>query len=132
MRVLLVEDEKLIALYYKKVLGASGIDVRVAHTGEDAVRLAAMEPAPDLLLMDINLEGGIDGIEACSRIKQAADIPVVYVTAYSDQDTRGRAALTNPAAYLIKPVDPPTLLEAIRRATGIAGAAAPDADPGRN
>lgn len=118
MKVLLVEDEKIIALYYKKILDSMGIQVVVAHSGEDALALLDAQSVPDLLLMDINLEGGMDGIEACSRIKMRFDVPVVYVTAYSDPDTRARAEKTGPSAYLVKPVDANTLRDTVRSFPG--------------
>ncbi len=113
MRVLLVEDEKIIALFYKKILTVSGVEVRLAHTGEDALAQVDSDPDLDLLVLDINLEGGLDGIETCRRIHRKHSIPVLYVTAYSDTETRERAARTSPCGYLVKPVDAAELREAV-------------------
>lgn len=113
MRILLLEDEKIIALFYKKILGMSDIDVRLAYTGEEAVAMVDAEPDLDLLVLDINLSGDMDGIEVCDRIRQRHDIPVLYVSAYSDPETRARAERTKPLGYLIKPIDPNDLRQAI-------------------
>lgn len=113
MRILLLEDEKIIALFYKKVLGISGIDVRLAYTGEEAVAMVDAEPDLDLLVLDINLSGDMDGIETCDRIRQRHDIPVLYVSAYSDTETRARAERTKSLGYLTKPIDPNELRQMI-------------------
>jgi len=73
-----------------------------AATGEDAVRLAA-EKCPDLVLMDIKMRGGLDGIEAARAIRERADIPVIFVTAFADPDTIARAKAVEPLGYIVKP-----------------------------
>ena len=74
----------------------------VASTGEEAVALS-INAKPDLVLMDIRLKDGMDGIEAASRIKELLDIPIIYLTAYSDKLTLERAKSSEPFGYLIKP-----------------------------
>ena len=76
----------------------------VAATGEDAIR-KARENHPDLVLMDVSLKGPIDGIQAAQQIRLAADIPIVYVTAYSDEATLMRARVTEPFGFLLKPFE---------------------------
>lgn len=115
MRVLLVEDEMVIALFYKRALTASGITVRLAHSGEDALAQVDADPSLDLLVMDINLPGELDGIETCARIRQTHGIPTLYVTAYSDPETRARAEQTGPIGFLVKPVDAEELRKEILR-----------------
>lgn len=115
MRVLLVEDEMVIALFYMRALTASGFTVRLAHSGEDALAQVDADPSLDLLVMDINLPGELDGIETCARIRQMHDIPALYVTAYSDPETRARAERTGPLGFLIKPVDAEELCREILR-----------------
>lgn len=113
LRIMVVEDQAIVAKDIKATLEGLGYEVpAVAHTGEDAVRKAA-ETVPDLILMDINLRGEMDGIEAVGRIREKADIPVIFLTAYSDQATLDRAKLTSPMAYLIKPFEESELRTAI-------------------
>src|SRR5439155_3477031 len=89
-------EEKLRKFGYK-VVGQG-------TTGEEAVAQAG-EKRPDLILMDIRLGGGMDGIDAARTIRQELDVPVVYLTAHSDAPTVERAKLTEHLAYILKPVD---------------------------
>jgi CheY-like chemotaxis protein len=73
-----------------------------ASTGEEAIRKAELTNA-DLVLMDIMLKGDMDGIEAAREIKSRLKIPVLYLTAYTDDETLERAKLTEPAGYISKP-----------------------------
>jgi len=76
----------------------------VASTGEDAI--SKVEGIlPDLVLMDIMLKGEIDGIDAAGEIRKRFNIPVVYLTAYSDEETLQRAKLTEPYGYILKPFE---------------------------
>jgi len=77
---------------------------RVLASGEEAVQLAP-EINPDLILMDIMLEGELDGIEAASRIRQQQAIPIIYLTAYADEDILDRAKITEPFGYILKPFE---------------------------
>jgi PAS domain S-box-containing protein len=102
-RILIVEDECLIAFDLSRRLPRLGYEVcDTVATGEDAVaRAAALQP--DLVLMDICLEGKMDGIEAANLIRQHQRVPVVYLTANSDEKTLLRAKASHPATYLLKP-----------------------------
>ncbi len=84
-------------------------------TGEAAI-LKAEETKPDLVLMDIVLEGQMDGIEAASVIRSRLNIPIIYTTAYADEETRKRAEVTKPSGYLSKPVMTHQLGSAIEKA----------------
>lgn len=103
-RILIVEDELLISANLARSLINLGYDVvaEVAE-GEEAVQKAE-ETRPDLVLMDIMLEGDMDGIQAAERIRFGLDIPVVYVTGYAEKDVIERAKLTDPYGYLAKPI----------------------------
>ena len=105
-RVLVVEDESIIALATTANLRRMGCDVvATAATGQQAVDFAARK-CPDVVLMDIMLEGSMDGIEAATRIrKRHPDMPIIYCTAYTDVGTRVLAARTNPRAFMGKPLD---------------------------
>lgn len=104
LRILVVEDEVLIALDLVQRLERLGHSViGPVETGEDAVQLATVN-LPDLVLMDIRLRGPMDGIEAAELIQQRLDLPVIYLTAYADEETVRRAEKTIPFGYLQKPV----------------------------
>jgi PAS domain S-box-containing protein len=101
--VLLVEDEQVVALELKDRLLRSGWKVLdVAASGEDAVE-AARRLRPDLILMDIKLQGELDGVAAAEAILKEMDVPVVYLTAFADEATLQRAKLTKPYGYILKP-----------------------------
>lgn len=103
--ILVVEDETLVGLELKEDLERLGYFVpEVIETGEAVVQAVA-RLQPDLVLMDIRLRGSLDGIEAAYQAKAEFDLPVIYLTAYSDADTLKRAAMTGPDAFLLKPFD---------------------------
>jgi PAS domain S-box-containing protein len=102
-QILIVEDEIITALDIQKRLINFGYNVPViVGSGEQAI-LKVNENKPDLVLMDINLNGEMDGIEAASKIQSFSDIPVIYLTAFSDNKTLARAKITEPYAYIMKP-----------------------------
>ena len=104
-RILVVEDELVVATDIQQRLVSLGYEVpSIASTGEEAVQLAA-EGKPDLVLMDIVLPGGMDGVEAANQIRQQLDIPVVFLTAHSDEHTFGRAKMSDPFGYVVKPFE---------------------------
>lgn len=103
-KILIVEDEALIAREIKHRLINMGWDVVGTAFGEEAVALA-VETQPDLLLSDIHLRHGLSGIDLAERIQQVVDVPVVFLTAYSDEDTVARAKQVTPFGYIIKPVE---------------------------
>ncbi len=102
-RILIAEDEAIVAMDLEKILLGLGYQVveRVSR-GEDAVRAAA-ETIPNLVLMDIKLEGDLDGIDAAEKIKANLDIPLVYITSYATNELLDRAKATSPFGYLLKP-----------------------------
>lgn len=104
-KIMVVEDNKIISLEIRQRLESMGYEVKaVSYTGEDAV-VKATETVPDLVLMDIKLGGKMDGIEAAEKIRFLLDIPVVYLTAYSDEATLERAKVTEPFGYIVKPLE---------------------------
>jgi two-component system, response regulator PdtaR len=116
IKILVAEDENIVALNIKKTLESLGYTVSsIVNNGEDAIRKAAKDQ-PDLILMDIMLKGEIDGIEAAKSISKDFDIPVVYLTALSDEKTLDRAAFTKPYGYLIKPFSPHEMHTAVENA----------------
>jgi putative two-component system response regulator len=115
-KIMVVEDEAIVAHNIARQLKDMGYDVvAIAYSGEDAVE-KAREFHPDLVLMDIVLAGKIDGIQAAEKIKAIKDIPVVYLTAYADKKTLGRAKISGPSGYVLKPVEKKQLHVAIELA----------------
>jgi PAS domain S-box-containing protein len=103
--IMVVEDESIVAEDIKRSLQSIGYEVAaVVSSGEKAVEKAE-EIRPDLVLMDIVLMGKMNGIEAAGRIRSAFNIPVIYLTAYSDEEILERAKITEPFGYIIKPFD---------------------------
>ena len=103
--ILVVEDESIVALDLENGLKSLGYSVPArASSGEEAIQKAA-ETRPDLVLMDIQLKGDMDGIEAAGEIRARFDIPVIYLTAFADDDIVRRAGSTEPYGYLIKPFE---------------------------
>jgi len=112
-RIIIVEDEIIISDNLKNILEMKGYHVvDVVMTGEGAVKSAETQQ-PDCILMDILLKGEIDGITAASEIKSILDIPIIYLTAYSDQVTMDRVKKTEPDGFLVKPFKRDDLYAAI-------------------
>jgi CheY-like chemotaxis protein len=113
--ILIVEDVRMIAEYMELILFHHGYRVSgVVVSGEEAV-VTALKTRPDVVLMDIKLEGVIDGITAAAMIHDQSDIPIIYVTAYTDKAVFERAMSTNPSAYLHKPFKGNELIDTIQR-----------------
>jgi len=103
-KILVVEDEAIIAKDLQWRLEGMGYEVpALLATGETAIK-TAIQMKPDLVIMDIMLLGAIDGIEAADQIRAKIDIPVIYLTAYADDEILERAKITEPFGYLIKPI----------------------------
>ena len=112
-QIMIVEDESIVAEDMKAMLEGFGYNVpTVAFSGEEAVK-KAFDTHPDLVLMDIVLNGQMSGVEAVERIRSRCNIPVVYVTAYADEKTVRRAKATEPYGYILKPFDARELQTAI-------------------
>jgi len=100
--ILVVEDERITAKDIKNSLEKAGYNVpAMVATGEDAIQFTD-ENRPDLVIMDIKLEGNIDGIDAAETIRSKFSIPVIYLTSYSDKNTIERARSTHPSAFILK------------------------------
>ncbi|SFM71297.1 response regulator [Methanolobus profundi] len=103
IKILVVEDESIIALNIKKKLKSFGYTVpAMATTGEDAIKMAEIT-FPDLILMDVRLKGEMDGIQTAAEIRKKFDIPIIFLTAYSDDKVLERAKKTEPYGYIVKP-----------------------------
>ena len=103
--ILVVEDEVLVARDIKSRLIRMGYEVLdTARKGAEAIE-KALALKPDLVLMDIHLADEIDGIEAALRIRETIDVPVIFCTAYADEETLERAKISTPYGYVLKPFD---------------------------
>lgn len=103
IKVLVVEDESIVSKDIQNSLVKLGYTVvGAAATGERAIELAA-EIKPDIVLMDIMLKGAMNGIEAAEQIRNLLRIPIIFLTAYTDDATLAKAKITEPFGYIIKP-----------------------------
>ncbi len=115
-KVLIVEDESVVALnIHMRLEGANYRVAGIADSAETALELTA-HTAPDLILMDIRLKGKLDGIETAHLIREKYDIPIVYLTAYTDAETLHQAKATLPYGYILKPFETAELCTAIELA----------------
>ncbi len=102
-KILVVEDESVVAWHIQETLQKLGHEViRIATTGKEAILITA-QAKPHLVLMDIGLQGDIDGVATANTIYFELDVPVVYLTAHADEQTLQRATKTSPFGYLVKP-----------------------------
>lgn len=109
IRIFIVDDDANTVFALTRLLRVAGYKV-VGHTasGDLAIQVLA-EVQPDLILMDINLPGTMDGVQTVQRIQQDFDIPIIYLTGMADEATLTRAKQTGPLGYLVKPIDAPML-----------------------
>ncbi len=115
--ILIVEDEGLIALHLMEILTNAGYRVfEPVASGEEALRHLEERPPPDLILMDITLDGSLDGIETTRQIRKRHAIPVIFLTAHSNSQIISRAKEVSPCGYIVKPVMEKDLLEHVERA----------------
>ncbi len=104
-KILIVEDENIVAKDIQKRLVNLGYNiVDIVSTGEEAVK-KAIATSPDLVLMDLRLKGGMDGIETASALRFQHGIAVVFISAYADNDSLKRASTIEPFGYLLKPFE---------------------------
>ncbi|MCX6139014.1 MAG: PAS domain S-box protein [Ignavibacteriales bacterium] len=115
-RILVVEDERIVARDLCRRLETQGYVV-VGNESEGRAALATAEREhPDLVLMDIGLDGEMDGVETADRVRKMLGIPVVFLTAYSDRSTLARAKITHPFGYVLKPFEEREVVTAIEMA----------------
>ena len=115
-RIMIVEDEWMIAEEIRMVLQSMQYDVTsMSSSGEEAIQNAEKD-RPDLVLMDIMLKGEMDGIEAAGQIRSSYNIPIIYLTAYTNETVLERAKITEPFGYIVKPFAKQDLKVAIEMA----------------
>ena len=103
IRILIVEDESIVAEDIQRSLENMGYSIlSIVSSGEEAIE-KVKKNKPDLVLMDIMLDGEMDGIKAADMIRSFSNIPIIFLTAYSDENILERAKITEPFGYIIKP-----------------------------
>lgn len=114
--IMVVEDEGLVSLYLQKTLKEFGYQIAgSAFSGEEALAKINLLP-PDLIMMDYQLKGKLTGVQTAKLIKETLDIPIIFLTAYSNKDTLEEIIKTEPFGYLLKPVDEKVLYTTIETA----------------
>lgn len=114
VKIMIVEDESILALDLSMRLQKEGYEVvGIAGSSADAIALFT-EQKPDLVLMDINIKGDTDGIETAAALKKLQDIPLIFLTAFSQSEYINRAKTVNPSAYLVKPFNNDSLHTSIQ------------------
>jgi CheY-like chemotaxis protein len=103
-RILIVEDERLVARDFQGMLAGLGFgNSAIVCSGEEALRMIDEAP-PDLVFMDIKLKRDMDGIETAFHVRARYDMPIVFMSAMTDLETRGRAASIGRVFYITKPL----------------------------
>lgn len=102
-KILIVEDESIVALDIKRILTNLQYEVTDMASDYFSAIKSVQKYRPDIILMDVNLGKGKDGIQTVEEIQLNYDIPIIYITAYGDENTINRAVATNPMGYLLKP-----------------------------
>ncbi len=115
--ILIVEDDKLLSFVEERLIKKLGYQLAgKATNGKDAIE-SVKEKNPDLILMDINLDSSMDGIEAMNRIREFSSVPVVFLTGDSQQKTEDRInCISNCVDYLVKPVNADGLQKPLEKA----------------
>jgi len=102
--ILIVEDDSLIALHLQELLQNAGYDVPdPVASGEEAIEYVRTSPLPDLILMDITLDGKLNGIETARQIEKISDIPVIFLSAHSDMELLAGEGNSAPTGFIAKP-----------------------------
>jgi DNA-binding response OmpR family regulator len=115
-RILIIEDDLLIASQIEAALTEAGFEVvGTASSGEAALELVRVEP-PDLAVVDVRLPGDRDGVDTALEMRRTHGVRCVFTSAYSDPQTRGRAAPASPFGWLQKPYAIPSLIAMVRQA----------------
>jgi len=118
-RILVVEDEFIVAWDLQNILRRIGhVPIGCATSGEEAIRMAA-ETLPDLVLMDVQLDGEIDGVAASMEITRVRPVPIVYLTAYSESFLKGPSTMVHPYLCIAKPFSAATIQTAIESIIGV-------------
>jgi response regulator of citrate/malate metabolism len=103
-KILIVEDDRMLCTIFNMFINELGYElIDFASSGEEALNIISMN-SPDVILMDIHLEGGLDGIETTKAIQKKHDIPIIYISSDVEDDTVTSAILSNTYGFLVKPI----------------------------
>jgi CheY-like chemotaxis protein len=118
-KILVVEDNMIIALVTKRTLESAGYEVLdIACSSEEAIDIC-QKSNPDLILMDIQLDNGGDGVDTMIKIRQFSEVPVIFLTGNSEVKSREKASAAGFSGFLIKPVQNKALLQLIKSVLSI-------------
>ena len=119
--IFVVDDDAIIALRNCELLTKAGYDVpQMFASGEDLLEYLDLSGPPDLILMDIGLDGKIDGLETARRVRQRFDVPFIFLSSYTDDQRKARAQELSPNGYLVKPVVEQQLMKIVGEILGSA------------
>ena len=113
-RILIGEDDMIIQMYLSRVLTKAGYTIVGEARNSEQVLLLAKEKEPDLILLDIGLDGSKDGVDTAEELSKNCRIPFLFLTGNSDQSTIARAKLTGPIGFVFKPIDEVRLIDIIK------------------
>jgi DNA-binding NarL/FixJ family response regulator len=113
--VLIVEDESIMVMLLELKIKAAGFSICDAVGSKDEAISSAIEHSPDIIIMDIRLNGNSDGIEAAAEIINKIKTKIIFTTGYSDPDTIQRAQQVKPVAYMVKPFEMSELIAVMKR-----------------
>jgi two-component system cell cycle sensor histidine kinase/response regulator CckA len=120
--ILIVEDEAIVSYDLKNLLEDDGYTITdICNSSDKLFSILDNNPYPDLILMDIHIKGSLDGTESSLKIKELYDIPVIFLTAYSDNETLEKAKNSYPYGYITKPYDKRKLLIIIELVLNVIG-----------
>lgn len=115
-KILIVEDEFIVAMEIEIELKSKGFDiVGIAHNSDKAIEFVKSK-SPDLVLMDVNIKGSKDGIQTAKEIKEISEAKIIFVSAYSDDETKNRMSVLGSYHFLPKPYTHFELLSIIKTA----------------
>jgi len=115
-RIAIVEDERITARYLQSIITKQNIEVMGIYDNAEALLSALNDERPDMIMMDINIKGKVDGLELTEMIAKEYQIPVVFITAYCDSDTLSKAMRLSPYGYIVKPFTEVDIVIAIKLA----------------
>ncbi len=115
-KLIIIEDETIIAIGLRKRFQSIGYEVcKVVSNGDEVIRSVEKE-SPDVILMDINIQGERDGIEIAKEVNARFNIPIVFLSGYADSETERRANMVNHSGFFEKPVEVSVLHQAFQKA----------------
>lgn len=113
-RILIAEDDMIIQMFLNRVLTKAGFTIVGEARNSEQVLLLAKETEPDLILLDIGLDGSKDGVVTAEELSESSKIPFLFLTGNSDEGTIKRAKIAGPIGFVFKPIDEVRLVDVIK------------------